>query len=56
MTILLYFLYKNNRWLKVDEIKFYNFANWVASSDAELKDETISAVEKFLDMYTIDVK
>lgn len=37
LTTLLVFLYKNNRWLKTDSQELYNFAVWVASSPAELK-------------------
>jgi len=45
---LLIFLYQNNRWIYADEREFYNFAVWVASSPAELKDVTIDAVFLFI--------
>jgi death on curing protein len=49
VTTLLYFLYKNNKWLKIDNQRLYNFARWVAESDASLKNETVLAVEKILE-------
>lgn len=45
---LLLFLHQNNRWLYVDNREFYNFAVWVASSPAELKDQTVDAVIAFI--------
>lgn len=48
VTSLLLFLYKNKKWLKVDTKEFYNFAVWIAESPAKLKDETVSAVERFI--------
>lgn len=51
MTTLFYFLFKNKKWLKVDEKKLYNFAVWVAESPAELKKETLEASERFIRTY-----
>ncbi|MEK7118696.1 MAG: type II toxin-antitoxin system death-on-curing family toxin [Patescibacteria group bacterium] len=48
---LIYFLYKNGQWLSVDNQELYNFAKWVAASNAKLKDETVSAVEAFIKMH-----
>jgi death-on-curing family protein len=48
VTTLLYFLYKNNKWLKIDNQRLYNFAVWVAESDASYKEETIMAIERML--------
>lgn len=48
VTTLLYFLFKNKKWLKIDNQRLYNFARWVAESDASLKTETILAIEKIL--------
>ena len=53
MTTLLYFLYKNNKWLKVDNIELYNFAKWVAESNSKLKAETIAAIDKFIKTYIV---
>ncbi|MDI6732259.1 MAG: type II toxin-antitoxin system death-on-curing family toxin [Candidatus Margulisbacteria bacterium] len=56
ITTLFVFLYLNNKWIKVDLQKLYNFTVWVASSPAELKDETVGAVEKFLKGYLVERK
>ena len=53
MTTLFYFLYKNKKWLKVDNQELYNFAKWVAESNPKLKAETVSAIEKFLKTYLV---
>jgi death-on-curing family protein len=53
MTALFYFLYKNHRWIKVDNQELYNFAKWVAESNSKLKTETVSAIEKFLKTYLV---
>ena len=51
MTTLFYFLYKNKKWLRVDNQELYNFAKWVAVSNSKLKGPTLLAIEKFLDVY-----
>lgn len=51
MTTLFYFLHKNKKWLKVDEQELYNFAKWVAESHPKFKEETVSAIEKFIRAY-----
>jgi len=56
MTTLFYFLYKNKKWLKVDNRELYNFAVWVAESNPKLKKETVQAVETFLNAYLIDLE
>lgn len=56
MTALLYFLYKNKKWLRVDNQEFYNFAKWVAASNPKLRKETVAAIEKFLKTYLINLK
>ncbi len=56
MTALFVFLYKNKKWLKVDNVELYNFAKWVAESNPKLKDATMQAVEKFIRMYLIEIK
>ncbi len=48
ITTMLVFLYKNNKWLKVDQQEFYNFTVWVAQSPAQFKDEVAKAIEKFI--------
>ena len=53
ITTLFVFLFKNQKWLRVDTQELYNFTVWVAASPAKLKDETVKAVEKFLKSYLI---
>jgi prophage maintenance system killer protein len=55
MTTLFVLLYKNKKWLKVDNQELYNFATWVAASPARLKGETAKAVEKFIKAYLVDL-
>ena len=56
MTTLLIFLYKNKKWLKVDNKELYNFAVWVAQSPPKLKDSVVLGIEKFLKTYLVDFK
>ncbi len=55
MTTLLVYLYKNGKWLKVDNRGLYNFAIWVAQSPAELKDEVVAGIKKFIKTYLVDL-
>ena len=54
VTTLLFFLSDNGKWLKVNNQELYNFAKWVAESNSKLKDSTVDAIEKFIDLYIID--
>jgi len=54
VTTLLYFLYKNKKWLEVDNTELYNFAKWVAESNPRLKDSTLDAIQKFITFYMIN--
>ena len=54
MTSLFVLLSKNKRWLKVDTQELYNFTMWVAQSPAQVKDETVRAIEKFLKAHLSD--
>jgi len=56
MTSLFYFLYKNDKWLEVDAKKLYNFTVWVAESPAELKDQVVKAIQKFIKTYLVNLK
>ncbi|MBN1975172.1 MAG: type II toxin-antitoxin system death-on-curing family toxin [Sedimentisphaerales bacterium] len=53
MTTLFVFLYRNNKWLKVDAQELYNFTVWIAQSPRTVKDETVTAIEKFLKIHMI---
>ena len=56
VVTLLHFLSKNGKWLKVDNQELYNFAKWVAESNAQLKDATIEAILKFQELYIVDLE
>ena len=56
ITTLLVFLHKNRKWLEVDQKYFHNFTVWIASSPAQLKDQVIPAIEKFIQMNLVDIK
>ncbi len=51
ITTLFVFLCKNKKWLKVDTQSFYNFTVWVAQSPAELKDEVVKGMEKYIKLH-----
>lgn len=51
VVTLLYFLYKNKRWLQLDNKELYNFAVWVAESNAKVKDAAVQAIQKFINTY-----
>ncbi len=53
VTTLLYFLFKNDKWLKTDNTFIYNFAVWVAESPPLAKAETISAIETFIKKFIV---
>ena len=53
ITTLLMFLHKNNKWLRVDTQSLYNFTVWVAQSPAELKDQVVAGIEKFIKTYLV---
>ncbi|TXH07419.1 MAG: type II toxin-antitoxin system death-on-curing family toxin [Candidatus Moraniibacteriota bacterium] len=55
MTTTLYFLFKNKKWLRVDNQELYNFAKWVAESNPKLRSATVSAVETFFETYMVDL-
>lgn len=55
-TTMLVFLYKNNKWLKVDNQELYNFAVWVAQSPPKLREEVMLGIRKFLNTYLVDAK
>ena len=56
MTTLLVFLYKNNKWLKIDNYELYKFAVDVAKSRTEDKDLILRGVEQFIKTYLVKIK
>jgi len=55
LASLLVFIYRNKKWLKVDNQELYNFVIWVTESNPKLKDETLEAIEEFLKSYLVDL-
>lgn len=53
LTTLLVFLHMNEKWIKVDLQELFNFTTWVASSPAQVKEEVVKAIEKFLKTHII---
>ncbi len=51
ITAMFVFLYKNKKWLEIDNQELYNFAVWIAQSNPKLKTETVAAIEKFIKTY-----
>lgn len=47
-TLLMFLMVKHHKWLISDERELYNFTVWVAQSPADLKDEVVMGIEKFI--------
>ncbi|OGC03445.1 hypothetical protein A2276_00850 [candidate division WOR-1 bacterium RIFOXYA12_FULL_43_27] len=56
ITTLLIFLFKNNKWLEVETKKLYDFTMHITTSLPEIKDETLLAIEKFLQIHLVEKK
>ena len=56
VTTLLVFLMMSDKWLKVSNQEFYNFAVWVAQSSPKFKDHVIGAIKQFIKSSLIDFK
>ena len=48
ITTLLVFLLGNGKWIKADTQELYNFTVWVAQSPAELNEQVVAAIRKFI--------
>ena len=53
---LLYYLCKNNKWLKVNIKSLYTFAVAVASSPSLAKKEILNYIKKFIELHLIFFK
>ena len=53
MISLMLLLFKNGCWIRADSEYFYNFAMWVVQSPREAKNETIQAIENFIEKYMV---
>ncbi len=51
---LLYFLYRNGKWLKMQPMVLYQFAKDVASGDARKKDEAVEAIKVFIKPHIVE--
>ena len=56
MTTLFVFLYKNDKWIEVDTQELYNFTVWVAQSPRTVKQETVTATQKFLKKHLVKLE
>jgi death-on-curing family protein len=56
ITTLFVFLHKNNKWLVLDPTELYNFTVWVAQSPANLKDQVVAGIEKFIRTYLVNLR
>ncbi len=52
---LLILLFKNEKWMDVDNTELYNFAKWVASSPPKVKGPTIDAAKQFIGDHLIGI-
>jgi len=55
LTSLLVFLYKNNKWLKTDNKKLYDFTMQVTKQPGKFKKEILQTIEHFLESHLIDL-
>ena len=56
LTTLLVFLHRNGKWLAADAQELYNITVWVAQSPAELKDEVVMGIEKFIKSHLVKLE
>ncbi len=56
MTTLFCFLYRNKKWLKVNDYKLYQFAVWVAESLPESKDAVVQEITRFTKSHLTELK
>ncbi len=50
------FLYRNKKWLKVNDYKLYQFAVWVAESLPESKDAVVQEITRFTKSHLTELK
>lgn len=53
MTTLLTFLFFNNKWLRADIQELFNFTMWVTQSPAELKEDVIAGIQRFIQNHMV---
>jgi len=55
-TLFMFLMVKHRKWLISDERELYNFTVWVAQSPAELKDEVVMGIEKFIKSHLVNLE
>ncbi len=53
---LIYFLYKNKKWLSIPDMVLYQFAKNVAAGDARKKDDEVASIQAFIKPHIIEYK
>ncbi|MFC1699458.1 type II toxin-antitoxin system death-on-curing family toxin [Candidatus Omnitrophota bacterium] len=56
MTTLLWALYKEKQWLRVETKTFYEFAVWVAKSLPNASNQVVTYIEKFIKTYVVPLE
>lgn len=56
VTTLLVFLAMSDKWLKVSNQEFYNFAVWIAQSPPKSIDHVIGAIKQFIKNFLVDLE
>jgi len=51
---LLYYLYKNGKWLRLPQLVLYQFAKDIAAGDARKKDDAVAAIRVFIKPHIIE--
>jgi len=51
---LLYFLYKNNKWLDIDNVALYNFARDIAKSKPKSREKIIIYIQNFIRKHLVN--
>ena len=51
---LIYFLYKNKKWLHMPDMVLYQFAKNVAKGDARKKEDEVASIKAFLKPHIVD--
>lgn len=49
VTTLFVFLALNGKWIEVSNQELYNFAVWVASSPPQVMEQTVEAIQSFIE-------
>ena len=55
MATLFVFLFRNQKWVKVDTYELYKFTVWIADSPPKPKARTLKAIEDFLKEHLVDI-